>query len=200
VSPSAAAERVGGLQASLMQAGARGHMAVGGGRRALGDLDPRTRKLLGRLPPVASAQLRTCIVVHGHPLWTPVVGGFGGQLGGPPRGILDRQPGWVLAGREGQAEGGSPWPTPTAITSRCTGTSIPTSPRIGGTANGGRTWTPATTRAPSRRRQPLPPAGQGRLVLRIGPVIGGCVAVVPSPKLRRVRAELGSWPLRHGAR
>jgi hypothetical protein len=46
----------------------------------------------------------------------------------------------------------------------------------------------------------MPPAGQRRLVLRIGPVIGGCVAVVPSPKLRRVRADLGSWPLRHGAR
>jgi hypothetical protein len=40
--------------------------------------------------------------------------------------------------------------------------------------------------------------GQGRLVLRIGPVIGGCVAVVPSPKLCRVRADLGAWPLRHG--
>jgi ABC-type Zn2+ transport system substrate-binding protein/surface adhesin len=43
-----------------------------------------------------------------------------------------------------------------------------------------------------------PGPGQGRLVLRIGPVIGGCVAVVPSPRLCRVRAELGSWLLRHG--
>jgi hypothetical protein len=44
-----------------------------------------------------------------------------------------------------------------------------------------------------------PQPGQGRRVLRIGPVIGGCVvAVVPSPKLRRVRAELGAWRLRHG--
>ena len=43
-----------------------------------------------------------------------------------------------------------------------------------------------------------PGPGQRRRVLRIGPVIGGCVAVVLSPKLRRVRAELGSWPLRHG--
>ena len=55
----------------------------------------------------------------------------------------------------------------------------------------------STTTPPSA----MPPAGAGgRLVLRIGPVIGGCVAVMPSPKLRRVRAELGSWPLRHGAR
>ena len=36
------------------------------------------------------------------------------------------------------------------------------------------------------------------MVLRIGLVIGGRVAVVLSPKLRRVRAELGAWPLRHG--
>jgi hypothetical protein len=43
-----------------------------------------------------------------------------------------------------------------------------------------------------------PGAGQRRLVLRIGPVIGGCVAVVPSPKPRRVRVDLGSWLLRHG--
>ena len=44
-----------------------------------------------------------------------------------------------------------------------------------------------------------PRPGQGRRVLRIGPVIGGCVAVVPSPKLRHVRADLGAWPLRHGS-
>ena len=43
-----------------------------------------------------------------------------------------------------------------------------------------------------------PRAGQGRLVPRIGPVIGGCVTVVPSPMLRRVRADLGAWLLRHG--
>jgi hypothetical protein len=54
----------------------------------------------------------------------------------------------------------------------------------------------STTTPPSAMHAPGP--GQGRLVLRIGPVIGGCVAVVPSPKLRHVRAELGSWPLRHG--
>jgi hypothetical protein len=52
----------------------------------------------------------------------------------------------------------------------------------------------STTTPPSA----MPPAGQRRLVLRIGPVIGGCVAVVPSPRLCRVRAELGSWLLRHG--
>jgi hypothetical protein len=54
----------------------------------------------------------------------------------------------------------------------------------------------STTTPPSA----MPPAGQRRLVLRIGPVIGGCVGVVPSLKLRRVRADLGAWPLRHGAR
>jgi hypothetical protein len=53
----------------------------------------------------------------------------------------------------------------------------------------------STTTPPSAT---LPGPGQRRLVLRIGPVIGRCVAVVLSPKLRRVRAELGSWPLRHG--
>lgn len=48
----------------------------------------------------------------------------------------------------------------------------------------------STTTPPSA----MPPGpGQRRLVLRIGSVIGGCVAVVPSPKLRRVRADLGSW-------
>ena len=36
------------------------------------------------------------------------------------------------------------------------------------------------------------------MALRIGPVISGCVAVVPLHKLGRVRAELGAWPLRHG--
>ena len=35
------------------------------------------------------------------------------------------------------------------------------------------------------------------MVLRLGPVILGCVAVVSSHKLRRVRTDLG-WPLRHG--
>ena len=30
------------------------------------------------------------------------------------------------------------------------------------------------------------------------PVIGGCVADVLWHKLRHVRADLGSWPLRHG--
>ena len=54
----------------------------------------------------------------------------------------------------------------------------------------------STTTPPSA----TPPAGQRRRVLRIGPVIGGCVAVVPWPKLRRVRAELGSWPCATGAR
>jgi hypothetical protein len=53
----------------------------------------------------------------------------------------------------------------------------------------------STTTPPSA----MPPGpGQRRLVLRIGHVFGGCVAVMPSPKLRRLRAELGAWPLRHG--
>ena len=43
-----------------------------------------------------------------------------------------------------------------------------------------------------------PRPGQRRRVLRIGPVIGRCVVVVLWHKLRRVRAELGSWLLRHG--
>jgi hypothetical protein len=53
----------------------------------------------------------------------------------------------------------------------------------------------STTTPPSAMR---PGPGQRHRVLRIGSVIGRCVAVVPSPKLRRVRADLGSWPLRHG--
>ena len=50
---------------------------------------------------------------------------------------------------------------------------------ICGMASRGSTWTPATTRAPRHRRQPCPRAGAGRLALRIGPVISGCVVVVP---------------------
>jgi hypothetical protein len=165
---------------------------------AVGFLDPRTRKLLSWSPLSASAQLSMRIAVHGHPPWTPIVGEFGGQLGGQPRGCRTGNLGGIPAGRQGHAGGGSPWPTPTAITPRCTGTSIPTSPRSCGMASSGRTRTPATTRAPPRRRQPCPQPGQGRRVLRIGPVIGRCVAVVPWHKLRRVRADLGSWLLRHG--
>ena len=126
---------------------------------AIESLDPRTRKLLGQSPPAASGQLRTHIVVQGYPPWTPVVGRFGGQLGGQPRGCQTGNLGGIPAGRQGHAEGGSPCPTPTAITPRCTGTSIPTSPRICGMADSGRTWTPTTTQALPRRRQPCPPAG-----------------------------------------
>jgi hypothetical protein len=45
-------------------------------------LDPRTRKLLGRSASATPAQLRTCLAVQGHPLWTRAVMGVGGQLGG----------------------------------------------------------------------------------------------------------------------
>jgi hypothetical protein len=65
----------------------------------------------------------------------------------------------------------------------------------------GQQWAHMDTSHDTRTTTPpsaMPPAGQRRRVLRIGPVIGRCVAVVPSPKLRRVRAELGAWPLRHG--
>ena len=66
----------------------------------------------------------------------------------------------------------------------------------------GQQWAPMDTSHDTSTTTPppshAPGPGQGRRVLRIGLVIGGCVAVVPSPKLRRVRAELGSWPLRHG--
>jgi hypothetical protein len=50
-------------------------------------------------------------------------------------------------------------------------------------------------------RSAMPRPGRaGRLVLRIGLVSGGCVAVVPSPELRRVRADLGSGRCATGAR
>jgi hypothetical protein len=71
-------------------------------------------------------------------------------------------------------------------------------PRICGMASSGRTWTPATTRAPPRCRQPCPPAGAAPPGAAHRPVIGGCVADVPWHQLRHVRAELGAWPLRHG--
>jgi hypothetical protein len=45
----------------------------------------RARKLLRRSPSAASAQLKTYIGVHGHPLWTSGVVEVGGQLGGQPR-------------------------------------------------------------------------------------------------------------------
>src|SRR5215217_5886762 len=55
---------------------------------AVGYLDPRARKLVGWSPPAASAQLRMYIGVQGHPLWTPGVIEFGGQLGSQPQGPL----------------------------------------------------------------------------------------------------------------
>jgi hypothetical protein len=173
-------------------------MTAVGPAQATRGLDPWTRKLLGWSPPKRSAQVRTGIAVQCRPPWTPVVVGVGGQLGGQPGGMLDRQAGWG-SGRQGHAGGGSPWPTPTAMTPRCTGTSIPTSPSSCGMASSGSTWTPATTASTTTPPSATPPGpGQRRRVLRIGPVIGRCVAVVPSPKLRRVRADLGSWPERHG--
>ena len=51
------------------------------------------------------------------------------------------------------------------------------------------TTTPPSAMPPGRA---APPGAAHR------PVIGGCVADVPWHKLGRVRAELGSWPLRHG--
>jgi hypothetical protein len=117
-------------------------------------LDSGPRKLLGQPPPVASAQVRTYIAVQRRALWIPVVGEFGCHLGGQPRGCWTGNLGGFWQARP--RGGGSPWPTPTAMTPRCTGTSIPTSPRICGMASSGRTWTPATTRAPPRRGQPCP--------------------------------------------
>jgi hypothetical protein len=55
---------------------------------AVGYFDPRARKLLSWPPRFASAQLRACIGVQDHPLWTRGVVGFGGQLGGQPRHAL----------------------------------------------------------------------------------------------------------------
>jgi hypothetical protein len=81
---------------------------------------------------------------------------------------------------------------------RCTGTSIP---NITQDLRHGQQWEHMDTSHDTSTTTPpsaMPPAGQRRRVLRIGPVIGRCVAVVPSLKLRRVRADLGSWPLRHG--
>jgi hypothetical protein len=72
-------EPFGGRQASLMPATARGQLAVGRTPRQGNFDDPPTRKLLGRSPPTASAQLRTSITVQRHPPWTPVVTPIGGQ-------------------------------------------------------------------------------------------------------------------------
>src|SRR5829696_1269909 len=146
---------------------------------AIESLDPRTRKLLSWSPPVASAQLRTCIGVQGYPLWIPGVVGFGGQLGGQPRGCRTGNLGGIPAGRA--ARGWFAIADTHSHNAQVHRQEHTHTPRIGGMASSGRTWIPATTRAPPRRRQPFPPGRQGRLVLRIGPVIGGCVAVVPSP-------------------
>ena len=83
---------------------------------------------------------------------------------------------------------------------RCTGTSIPTSLVAGAwPAVGAHGHQPRHTHNHAAVSH-APPAGQRRRVLRIGPVIGRFVAVVPSHKLRRARADLGSWLLRYGAR
>jgi hypothetical protein len=67
-------------------------------------------------------------------------------------------------------------------------------------ASRGSTWTLATTRAPPRRREPCPPGAGSAAGCCASAVIGRCVADVPWHKLRRIRAELGAWPLRHGLR
>jgi hypothetical protein len=131
-------------------------MTAVGPAQATRGLDPWTRKLVGWSPPKRSAQVRTGIAVQCRPPWTPVVVGVGGQLGGQPGGMLDRQAGWG-SGRQGHAGGGSPWPTPTAMTPRCTGTSIPTSPSSCGMASSGSTWTPATTTSTTTPPSATPP-------------------------------------------
>ena len=45
-------------------------------------LDHGTRKLVGRSPPAASAQLKTYMAVHSRSPWIPVVEWVGGHLGG----------------------------------------------------------------------------------------------------------------------
>src|SRR4029453_6455884 len=66
-------------------------------------LDSGPRKLLGRSPSAAPAQLRTGVGVQCRPSWAAVVGWIGGHLGGHSLAKYRAPTGWLhWAGRPGR--------------------------------------------------------------------------------------------------